>query len=350
MRAPCIAGRATTWWKAHQRDEEGELLQEATERGVVNVARYYHHSTVYIRDEIDDVQDNVRGGLDIKTASNYRPEHLGERLALSSGTSMASAPYKGQSSGRSGVKRSASQTGASLPPNKRLYSASPTKASSSPLPNRIHRRVVLRDYGKPIYKASSLPALLAALKGCVTGHKSLEQAGILHRDISVNNIMINEDKENPPWPSFLIDLDLALREQRVDVSGATGKTGIRAFMAIGVLLGEKHSFMHDLESFFSVLFWICIHEAPDKGRVVTEFDQWNFGARMMLATSKKGVISGEVDFVMTAKDYFTEYYQPLIPCVNTLRKAVFPNGRRRAQEDTVLYDQIKEILRGAREA
>ncbi|KAJ5700697.1 hypothetical protein N7536_003710 [Penicillium majusculum] len=262
MRAPCIAGRATTCWKAHreaelrvplvvkdswqytERDEEGELLQEATERGVVNVARYYHHSTVYIRGEIDDVQDNVRGGLDMKTASNYRPEHLGERLALSSGTSMASAPYKGRSSGRSGVKRSASQTGASLPPNKRLYSASPTKASSSPLPNRIHRRVVLRDYGKPIYKASSLPALLAALEGCVTGHKSLQQAGILHRDISVNNIMINEDKENPQWPSFLIDLDLALREQRVDVSEATGKTSIRAFMAIGVLLGEKHSFMH----------------------------------------------------------------------------------------------------------
>ena len=35
-------------------------------------------------------------------------------------------------------------------------------------------------------------------------------------------------------------------------------TGTRAFMAIGVL-HEKHSFMDDLESFFRVLFWICIH-------------------------------------------------------------------------------------------
>jgi hypothetical protein len=34
-------------------------------------------------------------------------------------------------------------------------------------------------------------------------------------------------------------------------SGARGKTGTRAFMAIGVLLDdEQHSFMHDLESFF----------------------------------------------------------------------------------------------------
>jgi len=87
----------------------------------------------------------------------------------------------------------------------------------------------------------------------------LYKAGFLHRDISINNLMINEDDNNPSWPSFLIDLDLAIREQREGASGAKGKTGTRAFMAIGALLGEQHSFMHDLESFFWVLFWICIH-------------------------------------------------------------------------------------------
>ncbi|KAJ5801106.1 uncharacterized protein N7518_003174 [Penicillium psychrosexuale] len=84
-RAPCIAGRATTCWKAYleadprtslvvkdswqytERDEEGELLKEATERGVANVSRYYHHLTVYVRGKADGVRDNVRGGLDIRT-------------------------------------------------------------------------------------------------------------------------------------------------------------------------------------------------------------------------------------------------------------------------------------------
>ena len=66
-RASCIAGRATTCWKAHregddlrtplvvkdswqfpEREEEGELLREATDRGVVNVARYYHHEIVRV--------------------------------------------------------------------------------------------------------------------------------------------------------------------------------------------------------------------------------------------------------------------------------------------------------------
>lgn len=363
-RAPCIAGRATTCWKARreedpgvplvvkdswqytERDEEGDLLQEATEKMVVNVARYYHHASVCIRRKIDDVRDNVRGGLDIRTASNYRPE----RLVLSTGTIVADAPRKGRNSGKTSAKRSSSQTGASLPPNKRSCSASPIKASSNPLPNRVHRRVILRDYGKPIYKASTRQALLAALEGCISGHQSLQQAGILHRDISVNNLMINEDKENPSWPSFLIDLDLAIRETRDGVSGANGKTGTRAFMAIGSLLGEKHSFMHDLESFFWVTFWICIHyEGPGKGRVVARFDKWNFVDTDELAGMKKGEISDEADFIRSANEYFTEYYRPLIPCINTLRKAVFPNGRRWAKEDPGLYDRMKAILRGARE-
>jgi Fungal protein kinase len=79
----CIAGRATTCWKAHregdpqtplvvkdswqyrERDEEGKLLCEATGKGVVNVARYYHHETVQVRGTDDDIQ----GGLNIMEAS-----------------------------------------------------------------------------------------------------------------------------------------------------------------------------------------------------------------------------------------------------------------------------------------
>ena len=66
QRARCIAGRATTCWKTHheedpqtpfvikdswqylERDHEGELLCEVTSKGVVNVARYYHHEAVQI--------------------------------------------------------------------------------------------------------------------------------------------------------------------------------------------------------------------------------------------------------------------------------------------------------------
>ncbi|KAI2628387.1 hypothetical protein GGS21DRAFT_492709 [Xylaria nigripes] len=143
--------------------------------------------------------------------------------------------------------------------------------------NRVHRRIVLRDYGEPIFNASSPMALLKALEGCIKGHESLHKAGLLHRDISINNLMINEDEKNLSWPSFLIDLDLAIDEQRAGPSGTNGKTGTRAFMAIGALQGEQHSFVHDLESFFWVLFWICVnHDGPGQHKGSARYNKWNF--------------------------------------------------------------------------
>ncbi|KAH6703019.1 hypothetical protein BKA61DRAFT_189254 [Leptodontidium sp. MPI-SDFR-AT-0119] len=360
-RARCISGRATTCWKAHregdpqtplvikdswqytEREEEGELLREATDKGVVNVARYYHHEIVRVLGTDDDVRSNVRKGLDIMKAENYRPE----RSMISPSRSTVGA-RKGRSSSTTGLKRSSSQTGAPLPPSKRSCSTSPTKAGSNALPNRVHRRVILRDYGKPIYKAGSRAALLTALEGCIEGHESLRKAGFLHRDISINNLMMNEDEENPSWPSFLIDLDLGIKETRREASGARGKTGTRAFMAIGALLGEQHTFMHDLESIFWVLFWICIHyDGPNQERVVAQFDKWNYVDMEELAKLKLGTVAKETIFMKTITDNFTSYFEPLIPWVNRLRKIVFPRDRPQEQEDERLYSRIKGILREA---
>ncbi|KAK3897955.1 dual serine/threonine and tyrosine protein kinase, partial [Staphylotrichum tortipilum] len=295
-RARCIAGRATTCWKAHregdmdapivvkdswqylERDDEGGLLREATGKGVVRVARYYHHETVRVQNADDDVQGNVRKGLDVTKATKYQEDR--SRLPSTIGLS------------------------------KRHCSASPTKAGSSVLPNRVHRRVILSDYGIPIYKAGSRQALLGALADCIEGHESLRQkAGLLHRDISIGNLMVGKDNRG-----FLIDLDLAIKEQRIAASGAKGKTGTRAFMAIGALLGEQHSFMHDLESFFWVLFWICIHcDGPGDGKVVAQFDTWNYADLAELAKLKLGTVSDADIFRKTTEEFFTKYHRPLIP-------------------------------------
>jgi len=144
------------------------------------------------------------------------------------------------------MEPSSDQTSAPLPPRKRHYPTSPTKPASDMLLNRVHRRLILTDYGIPIYKAGSRQVLLGALADCIKGHESLRQkAGLLHRDISISNLMVGMDNRG-----FLIDLDHAIHEQRLLASGVKGKTGTKAFMAIGALLGEQHSFIHDLESFF----------------------------------------------------------------------------------------------------
>ncbi len=71
-------------------------------------------------------------------------------------------------------------------------------------------------------------------------------AKIIHRDISIGNIVLNEAEDD----AFLIDLDLDIKIDREKASGAPSKTGTKVFMAIGALYGEDHNFMHDLESFF----------------------------------------------------------------------------------------------------
>ncbi|OBT77117.1 hypothetical protein VF21_05044 [Pseudogymnoascus sp. 05NY08] len=143
-------------------------------------------------------------------------------------------------------KRSSSSLNAPLPPKKRTCSSSLTKREQTPSThNRIRRRVIVRDYGTPIYKASSCVAIIAALEGYESLH---DRCSMLQRDVSIRNLMMNEDVDNPSWPSFLIDL--AIKSEREEPSGARSKTGTKAFMAIRVLLSEKHSFMHDLESFF----------------------------------------------------------------------------------------------------
>jgi hypothetical protein len=360
-RVPCVAGRATTCWKAYkeedpdtplvvkdswqypEREEEGKLLREATEKDVVNVARYYHHETVRVGGQDDDICANVRKGLDITRATNYKPE---KPMSPPSTTGRGASRRDGSSS-VPGRKRSLSCTEMSLPPSKRTCLSSPTKRAVA---NRVHRRVIVRDYGKPIYKASSQYSLLAAFEQCIEGYESLHtRGGMLQRDISLNNLMVSEDDENSCWPAFLIDLDLAIAEQRVTSSGARGKTGTRAFMAIGVLLDdEQHSFMHDLESFFWVLFWICTHyDGPGKDIGSTEFECWNYESDTKLAGSKKSVVDDERDFIKLAQTSFTPYYQQLIPYVNRLRRKVFPNGERWRDPNTQLYCDMKQILKSA---
>ncbi|KAK1242045.1 hypothetical protein MKX07_000031 [Trichoderma sp. CBMAI-0711] len=291
FRQACIAGRATTCWKARRAVEEG-----------------------------DDKRTFV-----IKDAWHF-PERTEEGLML----------------------KEASMKG---PRKKRSSQSTQTSRNIEP-ENRVHQRLVTQSYGKPIYQASSLGALLAGLEGCINGHESLRrQAGLLHRDISINNLMINEEEDEPSRRAFLIDLDLAVQETRTSASGANQKTGTRAFMAIGVLLGDQHSFMHDLESFFWVLYWICVHySGPGSSLGATRFyEEWNYMSDSKLAMRKAGLVTGDRVFLQMMESHVTPYYRPLVPWVNRLRRAVFPGGEPWMDPDEGLYERMKTILRDARE-
>ena len=176
-------------------------------------------------------------------------------------------------------------------------------------------------------------------------HESLLNAKILHRDVSIGNVMLTEPEDD----GFLIDLDLAVKIDREKASGAPGKTGTKVFMAIGALYGEEHSFMHDLESFFWVLFWICIHwNGTGQERSKTEYESWNFKDMKELAEIKKGKVDEEDKFDKEVNDNCTAYCRSLIPCIQELRKVVFPEGKRWLREERQLYSQMKLVLEKAK--
>lgn len=363
---PAIVGRATTCWRVHcdegnsskdlvvkdswqyvERPEEGELIKEATEKGVCNIARYYHHETVQINDKDDDIFGNVRrGSMQAGGRTNFREKIATDSLASASNsqekTTRSKSRYQTESR-----KRKSSPTPILSDPKRPRSSLSTTYPEPSNL-NRVHRRVVTCSPGTPIDEAPSCLTIINGFIGAISGHESLyNHARILHRDISIGNIMLNEAKDD----GFLIDFDLAIKLDREEPSGAKTRTGTKVFMSIGALFGDDHTFMHDLESFFWVLFWICIHCLGPKelGKVehrkVHSFEKWNYAEPRELAKLK----SGEMSHFYRNQTPYTEYCKPLVSCLVKLQKAIFPNGKVWEIEDALLYSKMKRILREARD-
>ncbi|MCJ1473154.1 hypothetical protein MMC13_001805 [Lambiella insularis] len=379
-----IVGRATTCWKAYrdgdglkeplivkdswqyeERPEEGELIKEATDKGVRNIARYYYHETVQVGGKNDDTIENVRRGL-MKACgrTTFRQKSSNKPEAPTSESLGKSVAGQTQSQSRSRKRSSSSAQMAPPASNKRSCSSLQSRNSERPIHNRIHRRVITRDTGKIIQEASSRIAILNGLIGAiegedhimtiknlayfVLGHESLLDAGILHHDISTGNILLTEKEDD----GFLIDFDLAIKMDNDKASGAPNKTGTKFFMAIGALKGEHHNSMHDWGSFFWVLFWICIHwNGPcQERRKVKEFEEWNKKPIKELAEIKIGKVSEEDGFDEEMSDNFSKYCKPLIPCMQELRKVVFPGGKRWLSEDRELYSRIVAVLQKARES
>ena len=73
------------------------------------------------------------------------------------------------------------------------------------------------------------------------------KAKVLHRDISFQNMRVNENNE-----PIICDFDMAKEPNSEDL-GLRERTGTVEFMAIGILNGESHRAFHDCES----VYWLC---------------------------------------------------------------------------------------------
>ncbi|KAG6006659.1 hypothetical protein E4U21_006804 [Claviceps maximensis] len=232
--------------------------------------------------------------------------------------------------------------------------------------NRILVCVVTSPLGRPLHSFRSPDDLLAVLRDAVRCHRSLyRDARILHQDVSPGNIVIVDGLGEDPSRGLLIDLDSAIRlPARPDADAEAGEeaeaeaeaeysiTGTRPFMAIGVLLGHRHTPRHDLESFLYVLVWtiICGRGSGSSPPPGSRLREWSSSAADWgeLAARKTRDVGTAAAFEETILAEFPAELACLRRVAERLRGVLFPcsgrGGRDEEEDAEAPYDDVICVL------
>ncbi|KAJ6507675.1 hypothetical protein C8R47DRAFT_1208720 [Mycena vitilis] len=118
-------------------------------------------------------------------------------------------------------------------------------------------RILVEKELQPLTKLTDPHELAVAFKGIIRCHYWLyDAAKILHRDISVSNLM--SQLIGGEVYGVLNDFDLAIILTAPQLSTSVQRTGSKPYMAMDLLVPEppKHLYRHDLESFLYVLVFL----------------------------------------------------------------------------------------------
>ncbi|KAI0089841.1 hypothetical protein BDY19DRAFT_905574 [Irpex rosettiformis] len=118
------------------------------------------------------------------------------------------------------------------------------------------RHRVVQEIALPLRMVRNAKDLLKAIRNTLEVIKLVHKEGhILHRDISLGNIMLNTDFEG-----ILNDWDLAIHTDEAK-KGSSSRTGTWKFMSTRILMDETkpHTIHDDVESIFWVLYYVALH-------------------------------------------------------------------------------------------
>ncbi|KAH8113163.1 hypothetical protein DFH11DRAFT_1603346 [Phellopilus nigrolimitatus] len=202
---------------------------------------------------------------------------------------------------------------------------------------RDHYRMVMEPYGDSILDFHSLPELLMVIKDIIRVIQALHRRNILHRDISIGNIILVSIDGSSLRKGVLIDFDNAtdFSEHSDELEDAAGTY---QFMARGVLevlehgfcaSSETHDYYHDLESLFYVLCWICTaktgpHNARRAGFCETGIgSNWHQRGVGHSLAYKRATMEDSIVFGSTVLSQFSSYFDPIRSCIKALHNDLF---------------------------
>jgi len=230
--------------------------------------------------------------------------------------------------------------------NEEVGSAAAVGAAEIPVPDRISTWVLI-SRGKPVDEFTDPVELLLAMRDAVRGHRSLLIDGhILHRDISVNNIMITTASRprTDGFHGFLIDLDHAIGADAIGRhSSVPERTGTFEFMSIDALWrcpDFRHIYYDDLQSFMWVFLWLIIKGSA--GCPALEDWSGNFKPRV-IGDIKAVQIGSEKEFEFRLARWLDKDLGVAVgKAAKDLRRALFPVGERKELEREDVRDRLYE--------
>ncbi|KAI0329798.1 hypothetical protein GY45DRAFT_1435187 [Cubamyces sp. BRFM 1775] len=140
------------------------------------------------------------------------------------------------------------------------------KCAQLSVSSRVHVRLVMKEVCRRLQTFKDWRELASVMRDALTAHKiAWEEYGILHRDISVGNILIYEVNDRSPEPKaigLLTDWDLAKTRDQVFHRVASQPTRSGTWQFLSAALSRNHHKPHllsdDLESAMHVLNWLTL--------------------------------------------------------------------------------------------
>ncbi|KAI0645293.1 hypothetical protein C8Q79DRAFT_1104751 [Trametes meyenii] len=151
------------------------------------------------------------------------------------------------------------------------YRPSISPHTPCPLKKHTHYRIVVQEVGKPLTEIASGYDLINALYCCIRAHSDAYELGIIHRDISVGNILLYPSKDiavqgQPQvFDGMLTDWELSKDvNSKSPVGRQPDRTGTWQFTSAQALRDCQKTIeiQDELESVFHVLLYIAIRFLP----------------------------------------------------------------------------------------
>ncbi|KAL6306259.1 hypothetical protein BKA93DRAFT_169524 [Sparassis latifolia] len=144
----------------------------------------------------------------------------------------------------------------------------PTPAARRPLKKHTHYRLVVKEVGYPLAEFKEGFELVKVVYDCLIAHQqAYEKLHLLHRDISVGNILMMEQEGEEVRVGYLCDWELSKLVSGGNVLQAArqpDRTGTWQFMSALSLRNpyKPSTLQDDLESFFHLLLYMAIRFLP----------------------------------------------------------------------------------------